>query len=318
MGIAPAVKLRTRYVLRCQNSLGVLLWAREWENEVQNVALNDVLDKIYKGTHYTTPNFYLGLKSFGGGIDLTDTMSSHPGWVESAAYSNPTRPSFLLGAVAGQSLDNSASPAVFSIDADTDVSGLFLCTDATKGGSAGMLYGVTDSITSAPTLVAGQTLTVVGYLSVFAEFGLTPGPWFMPLTAQDDFLSVYFHSIDYTAEFFIGLKSTSGSWDFTDTMSSHPGWTEFTAYDATLRPSLMLGTVSGRHVRSSSPAVFALTSPGDVAGSFICRGGSAKGGSEGVLYWVTDDATSGPSRSAKTVLNVLYDLSVGTLNEEPT
>lgn len=72
-----------------------------------------------------------------------DTMTSHAPWVEVQAYSQATRPAFTAGTIANGSVDNSASVAQFSINANTtDIFGTFLVDNNTKGGTTGNLYGM--------------------------------------------------------------------------------------------------------------------------------------------------------------------------------
>lgn len=72
-----------------------------------------------------------------------DTMASHAPWTEVQAYSQATRPAFTPGTIANGSVDNSASVAQFSINANTtDIFGTFLVDNNTKGGTTGNLYGM--------------------------------------------------------------------------------------------------------------------------------------------------------------------------------
>src|SRR3989304_468897 len=88
--------------------------------------VDEFLDKLKSGT----PTFAAG-----------DIMSSHAGWVEVTDYSEATREVLTLGAVSGQSVNNSASKASFTINATVTVGGAFITTVSTKGGTTGILYG---------------------------------------------------------------------------------------------------------------------------------------------------------------------------------
>ncbi len=74
-------------------------------------------------------------------VVAADTMASHAGWTENQNYSEANRPTITLGTVASQSVDNSASKAVFTINASGTIGGVFVTTDNTKGGTTGTLYG---------------------------------------------------------------------------------------------------------------------------------------------------------------------------------
>ena len=86
-------------------------------------------------------------------------MSSHAGWSEVTAYSEGVRQTLTLGSVSGQSVDNSASNAQFSINASATIAGGFIATDDTKGGSSGTLFGAAD-FTSPRSMSDGDTLNI--------------------------------------------------------------------------------------------------------------------------------------------------------------
>jgi hypothetical protein len=67
-------------------------------------------------------------------------MSSHCGWTEVTAYDEAARQAFTPGSVASQSVNNSASKAVFTISSSVTVGGAFLVSNSTKGGTTGTLY----------------------------------------------------------------------------------------------------------------------------------------------------------------------------------
>jgi hypothetical protein len=122
-----------------------------------NAGLNDLLTNYFKGSSYTAA-FYVGLKD-SGTIAAGDTMASHSGWTEDANYSNSTRPALTLGSVASQSVDNSASKAVFNINGSTTIYGAFVTTNSTKSGTTGTLYGAAD-FSSSRSVINGDTLNV--------------------------------------------------------------------------------------------------------------------------------------------------------------
>jgi hypothetical protein len=99
-----------------------------------------------------------------------DTMASHSPWSESSAYSQSNRPAFTAGSISGGSVDNSGSPASFSINADnTRIFGAFLCDNNTKGGSSGVLYGMAPFASpGSKTVDNGDTLAVTTTLTASA------------------------------------------------------------------------------------------------------------------------------------------------------
>jgi hypothetical protein len=84
---------------------------------------------------------------------------------------------------------------------------------------------------------------------------------------------------------YVGLLSDSPTVAAADTMASHSGWTEVTAYDEATRQTWTDGGVSGQSVSNSgSPAVFTISTNGtDIGGAFLVSD-DTKGGSTGTLY----------------------------------
>ena len=140
--VGPAFRIGTHYKVECFDKHGNFKWVEEFDNIIPNVGLDDVLDKYLKGSAYTA-GFFIGLTDGAPTVAAADTMASHAGWTEVTAYSQTDRQDLILGAVASQSVDNTASKGVFTINADsTTIGGAFLVTDNTKGGAAGVLYSV--------------------------------------------------------------------------------------------------------------------------------------------------------------------------------
>jgi hypothetical protein len=137
--IAAQVLAKTRYKVECVGQDGKLKWTEEFDNLVVNVGLDKLLDATLK-TGLASPAWYVGLKNTGS-VVAGDTMGSHGGWTENETYSQGSRPACTFGTVSGQSVDNSASKAEFSINGSTTIYGAFLCDDNTKGGTTGILYG---------------------------------------------------------------------------------------------------------------------------------------------------------------------------------
>lgn len=155
-GLILLLSRRTIYKFECFRR-GDLVWTEEVDNLTVNAGLNDILNQYWKGATYTAA-FYVGLKG-AGTIAAADTMASHSGWTESAAYSNATRPALTLGSVASQSVDNSASKAVFNINATATVAGAFVTTNSTVSGTTGTLVGAAD-FGSSRSVLSGDTLNV--------------------------------------------------------------------------------------------------------------------------------------------------------------
>lgn len=144
---------------------GRLLWRDETSNLVTNEGLNDILSKYWKGSGYTASHF-IGLTAGSPTPAAGDTMASHLGWTEVTAYSETNRQGLTLGAVASQSVDNSASKGVFTINAgSTTVGGAFVTTNNTKGGTTGLCIGVAGFTGGNRTVQSGDVINVTATLT---------------------------------------------------------------------------------------------------------------------------------------------------------
>jgi hypothetical protein len=153
---------RFEYTVTCHDRYGRLKWREEIPNLVTNVGRDDVLDKYFKGSTYTAA-WFVGLKGSGSAA-AGDTAASHAGWSEVTAYSESVRQTLTLGSVSGQSVSNSASKAVFSINGTATVAGAFIISNNTKGGTTGILYSAGDFAASR-SVASGDTVRVTATLT---------------------------------------------------------------------------------------------------------------------------------------------------------
>ena len=159
------------YTMQCFDKDGNLKWEAECPNLVVNEGLQDMNNKYFLGSAYTA-TWYIGLYGSGASNSPSagDTMSSHGGWTEVVPYSQSTRPActFATPTTANPSVaTNSASPAVYSINATATVGGAFLVSNNTKGGSTGTLYSASDFTSPGDrSVVSGDTLNVTYTLSL--------------------------------------------------------------------------------------------------------------------------------------------------------
>lgn len=97
-------------------------------------------------------------------------------------------------------------------------------------------------------------------------------------------LSTVFKGSAYTADWYVGLKG-SGTIAAGDTLASHGGWSEITAYSGD-RKGLTFGSVASQSVdNSASPASFAINGTATVAGGFVT---TAESGTSGTIYGVSN------------------------------
>ena len=113
-----------------------------------------------------------------------------------------------------------------------------------------------------------------------------------------DMNAKYFTGSSYTATWYLGLYG-SGSTNnpaASDTMSSHAGWTEVTAYSQSTRPACSFGTATTANPsvisNSGSPATFSINGTTTVGGAFLTSN-NTKGGTTGTLFSAADFQSPG-------------------------
>ena len=105
-----------------------------------------------------------------------------------------------------------------------------------------------------------------------------------------DMNTKYFTGSSYTAAWYLGLITGPGSgntYAAGDTMSSHAGWTENTAYSQTTRPACSFGTATTANPsvisNTSSAATFSINGTATIAGAFLTTS-NTKSGTTGTLF----------------------------------
>lgn len=113
-----------------------------------------------------------------------------------------------------------------------------------------------------------------------------------------DMNAKYFTGSTYTAAFYLGLYGAAASNNPAagDTMSSHAGWTEVTAYSQATRPACSFGTPTTANpsvaTNSASPATFSINGTTTVGGAFLTTN-NTKGGTTGTLFSAADFQSPG-------------------------
>jgi len=134
----------------------------------------------------------------------------------------------------------------------------------------------------------------------------------------NDMNDKYFSGSSYNAGWFIGLYGAAASNNpaASDTMSSHAGWTEVTAYSQSTRPQCNFGSASadspGTSIisNSGSVAVFSIDNTTTVGGAFLTSN-STKNGTTGILFSAADFQSPGDrSVVSGDTLNVTYQFSL--------
>ena len=126
----------------------------------------------------------------------------------------------------------------------------------------------------------------------------------------------YFSGSSYTAAWYLGLYGAAASNNPAagDTMASHAGWTEVTAYSQATRPACSFGaaTTADPSVisNSASVAVFSINGTTTVGGAFLTSD-NTKGGTTGILFSAADFQSPGDrSVVSGDVINVTYTFSL--------
>ena len=162
-GAGDSASAKGVYTLECRDVEGNLKWEQDISNLVVNGGLQDMNAKYFTGSSYTAA-WYIGLvngtaasTTFSGG----DTLATHAGWTENSSYSG-TRPQVTFGNATladPSNINNSASTATFTMNANATIAGAFLCNAAS--GTSGLLFSEADFQSPGDrTVVSGDVLNV--------------------------------------------------------------------------------------------------------------------------------------------------------------
>jgi len=123
-------------------------------------------------------------------------------------------------------------------------------------------------------------------------------------------------SVTQVTSWFLGLygAGASNTPAAGDTMSSHAGWTEVTAYSNATRVAATFVTATAANpsvvTNTASPATFNINGTTTVGGAFLTSG-SAKGGTAGTLFSAADFGSPGDrSVVSSDTLSVTYTFSL--------
>lgn len=130
-----------------------------------------------------------------------------------------------------------------------------------------------------------------------------------------DMNTKYFTGSSYTAAWYIGLygAGASNTPNKNDTMLSHAGWTEVTAYSNANRPTVTFGTATTADPsvisNTASPATFNINGTATIGGAFLTTG-SGKGGTAGTLFSASDFTGGDRSVVNGDTVNVTYTFNL--------
>lgn len=104
---------------------------------------------------------------------------------------------------------------------------------------------------------------------------------------RTDLLERYFRGSAYTAAHYIGLTDGTPTPAAGDTMGSHAGWAEVTAYSQAARPTYTPGAAAAGSIdNSASRGEFGINADATVIGGLFLTTSPTKGGTAGTLYGV--------------------------------
>lgn len=156
--------LKGKWTLQLISQEGGIKAEQEFNNGITDEGIEYLLDAGFNdGAKITT--WYIGLIDNSGftSLNAADTMASHSGWTESAAYSDATRQEWTSGAANDRAITNSTT-VDFAMNATVTLRGIFITSDNTKSGSAGVLWS-TAQFLSTVNAVDTDTLRVTYTLS---------------------------------------------------------------------------------------------------------------------------------------------------------
>lgn len=127
---------------------------------------------------------------------------------------------------------------------------------------------------------------------------------------KTDLLDNYFAGSSYTAAWYMGLVdgASTPTYAVGDTMSSHSGWVESTAYSNSTRPTVSWNAASAGSKASTSTS-FNINATATIIGAFMVTN-STKGGTTGTLYSAGSFSAGSRSVLSGDTLNITYTASV--------
>ena len=157
-----------RFTAECYAPDGTLKWRDGFDNVVTTVGKNLALDTFVTGSGYTATGPFMGLISSTafGGVNTSDTMSSHLGWLEAGSANNPTyvspRKTPTWSAAAG-GLKQTSTPVQFVMLSTGTLQGAFLVygtgASSTIDNTSGTLYSA-GTFTTTHGVSAGDLVKV--------------------------------------------------------------------------------------------------------------------------------------------------------------
>lgn len=132
------------------------------------------------------------------------------------------------------------------------------------------------------------------------------GPNLIVTTGRNKLLDETLAGSSYTAAWYMGLTDGTPTVAAGDTMASHAGWAEVTAYDEATREALTFAAASSGSKATSADASFTISANSTTVGGVFITSVSTKGGSTGVLFAAKAFTLGDRTLNDGDVLNVGY------------
>lgn len=145
------------YNVWCVDKHGVTVWRERKPNIVVNQGLNHALSIITATAHVSGWFVGIGATDFTlAATDVATTMGITP-----VTHFTGTLPAYTAGAISAQSVDNSGSPAQFSITSATTLGGAYMVNSSVNAvPSAGAILFGGASFSAARAVQSGDTVNV--------------------------------------------------------------------------------------------------------------------------------------------------------------
>jgi hypothetical protein len=168
-GLSEQAQAHGRFTVECVGPDGKVKWRDTIDNVVAVVGKNLMLDTALAGAAYSVTGPFLGLISGTSysAVAASDTMATHPGWLEAGgaaapSYTGDRRTVAWSAAAAGvKALTTALS---FGITGSGVIKGAFVCFGtgaiATKDNGGGVLWSAGTFATGDKTVANADTLNV--------------------------------------------------------------------------------------------------------------------------------------------------------------
>jgi hypothetical protein len=125
-------------------------------------------------------------------------------------------------------------------------------------------------------------------------------------------LNQTFTGSSYTAAWYLGLVTGPGAGNTylaANTMASHAGWLESTAYSNATRPVMAFSAASAGAISTSAAVSFNINATATIAGAFVTTD-NTKGGTTGTLYSAKNFTGGDRAVASGDILNVSYTTTI--------